>query len=370
MGKIKRVLGIFIWIFILIGGQILLMMGFSEKGYEVRGNKITDLYGKEVIFRGLSRPSLEWNPQGEWGPDNLLSADDFQAMADWGANIVRLPLNQKYWLDQEIGNAYKQTVERVVYFATSSGMAVVLDLHWSDKGIVSGSSGQQRMPDKRSAQFWGQIARIYKSNRQVLFELYNEPHDISPQICMFGGDSGDGFRAVGMQELMKVIRAEGAKNIIIVNGCDNWGYSHAEAKRLEGENIVYGSHPYGQYPEKNSSDKFDLAFGFLKNEYPIMITEFGSTTETDCNTGRFNSMVVKYAEKNKMSWIAWAYGPWGCEFPSLLNSWNSNDRNPSGEIIYQALKKRQIEEHFDVIEPAWRNWAKLVDITISSGTKK
>ncbi len=35
----------------------------------------------------------------------------------------------------------------------------------------------------------------------VLFELYNEPHDISWSVWLNGGDTGDGFTTPGMQAI-------------------------------------------------------------------------------------------------------------------------------------------------------------------------
>src|SRR5438445_9801798 len=61
--------------------------------YHVSGNTIYDPNGHPHLFRGLARPSLEWNPVGEF-----LSQGDYQLMASWQANVVRLSLNQDFWL--------------------------------------------------------------------------------------------------------------------------------------------------------------------------------------------------------------------------------------------------------------------------------
>ncbi len=57
---------------------------------------------------------------------------------------------------------------------------VILDLHWSNKGSLSNSAGQQVMADTYSIQFWTQVANAYKYDPAIIFELYNEPH-----VCIY-----------------------------------------------------------------------------------------------------------------------------------------------------------------------------------------
>ena len=57
----------------------------------------------------------------------------------------------------------------------------------------------------------------------MLFELYNEPHDVSWRVWKSGGDAGDGCQAVGMQQLYDAVRATGAENLVIIGGLD-WAY--------------------------------------------------------------------------------------------------------------------------------------------------
>src|SRR5580692_9850056 len=58
-------------------------------GYYVSGNSVCTASGAAHLFHGVDRPSLEWSPTGD-----QLSASDFQLMAGWKANIVRIALNQ------------------------------------------------------------------------------------------------------------------------------------------------------------------------------------------------------------------------------------------------------------------------------------
>ena len=62
-------------------------------GYYVHGNTICTADGRSHLFHGVDRPSLEWRSDGE-----NLSAADFAADGCWKANVVRVALNQDFWL--------------------------------------------------------------------------------------------------------------------------------------------------------------------------------------------------------------------------------------------------------------------------------
>ena len=81
----------------------------------------------------------------------------------------------------------------------------------------------------------------------MMFELYNEPHDVSWSVWKSGGATGEGLQAVGMQQLYDTVRATGAQNLVIIGGLD-WAYdlSGVPANRIDGYNIVYATHPYTQ----------------------------------------------------------------------------------------------------------------------------
>src|SRR5687767_7481484 len=103
-------------------------------GYYTQGNQILRQDGTAHLFHGVSRPSLEWIESGE-----ELNANDYQLIASWGANVVRIPLNQAFWLRY---TAYPGNVDQQIQWAKAAGLDVILDLHWSDRG-VNGQAAQQ-----------------------------------------------------------------------------------------------------------------------------------------------------------------------------------------------------------------------------------
>lgn len=298
-------------------------------GYSVNGNTIYDEAGNKHVFHGIARPSTEWNPSGE-----NLSKNDFAMQKSWGSNVTRLSLNQDFWLPgaAKYSASYQQNIDTAIVWAKELGLDVILDLHWSDKGnLQNGNPGQQRMADQNSVTFWTSVADKYKDDGHILFELYNEPHDVSWEVWLSGGDSGDGFQAVGMQALYNAVRATGANNLVLVGGLD-YAYSlqGVPAHRVQGFNIVYVSHPY-DYAGKQPGD-WNNDWGFLAATDPLMVTEFGSF---DCSTG-YASQLIPYMDEKQVSWTAWAWYPGGCGFPAVIQDWNGTP-NAVGNLIKQTL---------------------------------
>ena len=258
-------------------------------GYYVLGNAIYDGDDQVHVFRGLDRPSLEWDPTGEG-----IGQSDVQLMASWNANVVRIAINQGFWLEGSsvYSPGYRDLVDQMVAWVEAAGMDVILDLHWSDRGDFSVVPAQQRMADVNSRTFWESVASRYKDDGRVFFELYNEPHDVAWFVWLNGGDSGDGYEVVGMQELYDTVRGVGADNLVLVGGL-NYAYEldGVPTHRVEGYNIVYVSHPY-DFPGKQPSN-WEADWGFLAETDPIFVTEFGSF---DCNPS-YSQQLIDYSEQ-------------------------------------------------------------------------
>jgi hypothetical protein len=295
-------------------------------GYHVVGNQVLDKNGVAHLFHGVARPSLEWSAAG-----NNLSKSDFGLMGAWKANVVRIALNQDFWLFGSGTVAYQQTVLQAVEWAKQAGMDVILDLHWSDQGDPQNvKAAQQFMADPNSIAFWQSVASSYKDDGRVLFELYNEPYNISWDVWQNGGSAGS-FTAVGMQQLYDAVRSTGAQNLVILGGID-WAYdlSGVPSHPIVGENIMYATHPY-DYSNKQP-DSWDASWGHLTATAPVIVTEFGSF---DCSTD-YTSQLVQYADAHTASWTGWAWYVNGCTFPSLIDDWNGTPSAP-GQVLKNAL---------------------------------
>lgn len=338
----------------------------APNGYSVIGNKVYDpATCQPIVFRGVTRPSLQWHYAGDERFAQV--GTDWQIIRSWGANVVRLPVSQTYWVPgtRQHDPGYKARVIDAVTKARALGLAVIIDLHASDRGDLQYATtpdGQQ-MPDVNiSLPFWKDVAATFRNDGGVLFELYNEPHDIGADVWLNGGQipagpsyvgdtaSRSAFQAVGMQQLYDAIRAEGARNLVIVGGL-HWGYylDHVPTSGVRGYNIVYSAHPY-DWPDKQPP-VWEKDFGFLAATHPVIIGEFGAY---ECNRLQYYRDVLDYADRKGMGWIAWAWWtppPVGvdgrtaedrareiCRFPALITDWNGTP-SASGAVIRERLAR-------------------------------
>ncbi|MDP8998952.1 MAG: glycoside hydrolase family 5 protein [Myxococcota bacterium] len=322
----------------------------AANGYYTNGGSVCAADGTLHTFHGVDRPSLEWRSDGE-----NLSAADFAAMAGWGANVVRIALNQDFWLSGAAlyQPSYARAVDAAVTWAEAAGLDVILDLHWSDAGDLSvtstdhampGYSKQQTMADLNSIEFWKEVAARYKGDGHVLFELYNEPHDITWDVWLNGGRAG-GFVAAGMQQLYDAVRGAGANNVVIAGG-RSYAYDlsgvGSRGYYIHGYNVMYATHPYLSSNDVGSG--WEGFFGHLQTEddAPVIATEFGDSRTPSC-TGDWDRQLIAFIDAHRASWTAWAWfpgvtttDPEGCQFPSLIKDW-AGTPTVQGIVVRDAL---------------------------------
>lgn len=322
---------------------------FVPGGYYVDGPNVYDSTGKKHMFHGLDRPSLEWDPNGQ-----DLAADNYAAMRNsWKANIVRLPLNQVYWNNNQSG--YQSRVADQISQIHQNGMDVILDLHRSEG--PGGTPAQQCMADPNSVKFWTSVATAHKDKPYVLFELYNEPQMYSNWAFWLNGGpvsngspagcTGGSYTAVGMQQLYAAVRGTGARNVVIVGGI-NWAYdlSFATSSTYQikdpsspyndgkAYNVMFAAHPYYKPADMKTMANWNL-FGEPSAKVPVILTEFGD--QSQCS-GTFNQQVIAYADAHNMHWTAWAWWNAGCDFPALVSNVHTGTPTAAGMPVMQALQ--------------------------------
>lgn len=236
-----------------------------------------------------------------------MTASDYQLQAALGSNVMRISLNQNFWLPGCTGydSNYAALVQTVVAETKAAGMSVILDLHWSNRGDPQTAGAQQPMADSYSITFWQQVAAAYKDDPEVMFELYNEPHSVSCSAWMNGGGGSWNFNAAGMQQLYNAVRGTGANNIVIVGGL-NYAYDLTclqSEVTMTGTNIVFNTHPYFNFVPKGTVADWNTYFGFLLPNYPVMATEFGNF---DCSTAAYETWLA-YTRANGIHWMGWAW---------------------------------------------------------------
>ena len=325
------------------GGSVVKLAGCAgapmtktaPNGYFTRGATVCTANGTPHLFHGVDRPSLEWAAHGDH-----ISPYDFKLMAGWGANVVRIALDQDFWLSgaKLYDSGYPHFIDQVVGWAEEAGLDVILDLHWSDQGDLTAATtgqgnavAQQTMADQNSLEFWKELAARYKGDGRILFELYNEPHDITPDVWLNGGSAG--FDAVGMQQLYEAVRGAGADNLVIAGGLD-WAYNLSEITPLTGYNVMYATHPYEQSNKQPQDWERDWGFLATSDVAPVIVTEFGDGQSC---TPDWDTQLIQFADQHQASWTAWAWYVADCKFPSVISDWHGTP-TVEGQVVHDALQ--------------------------------
>lgn len=296
--------------------------------YVVSGNVLLDGQGRPFFIHGVDRPSLEWSCAGQsLSGKSGIPKSDFAEMAAWGANAVRLALNQDYWLSAkgiqvapgEACPGYVATIKKMVKEIEADGMAVILDLHDSDPGNPTRVAGAEPMPDEGSVRFWRSVAKDFAGNWNVFFELFNEPHSVSWSTWRNGGQVTSGqytYQAVGMQELVDAVRGVGAHNVIIADGPDFASTLEGlPGHLLSGGGIAYAVHPYAGI-DGTLPSTWEKRFGFLTDKQVVVATEFGDQKP---GVTRYDQQILAFFRTHGMGWTAWAWWNGGYKFPSLVS---------------------------------------------------
>jgi len=316
----------------------VLMAQKPDPNLHVEGNKLVK-NAKVVRLQGANVPSLEWSNTGE-----KVYRSCRVLLEDWNANCIRLPLSQDRWFGKAEGQAdkgedYRATVDELVDFTDNRNGYLVLDLHWSDAGEWGKNIGQHNMPDMNSVEFWKEVAKRYRKRPHVLFDLYNEPHDVDWKTWRDGGDVKEGalsYKTPGFTALVETVRKAGAKNVLVVGGLD-WAYDLTGVTgsfALADPNVMYASHIY---PWKT---EWEAKVGVAADKFPVLIGEVGCEPDgKNEDPATWAPKVLDFIDKRSLSWTAWTFHPTAT--PRMIQDWIYTPTPYWGEPVLKRLKARK-----------------------------
>lgn len=304
----------------------------------VRGNRLVDGRGRTVRLLGVNRSGTEYACQQGYGFfDGPSDAASVRVMKSWQINAVRVPLNETCWLGINgvapalSGPSYRQAIRDWVGLLERAGLYVILDLHLAAPGGFQ-ATGIIPMADADHApEFWRGVAAEYREDRAVLFDLYNEPHDVNWGCWEWGCQLHDGhvgdYRAAGMAELVAAVRSTGARQPLLLGGL-------AYSRRLD--RWLGHLPPDPDHAEVASNHTYDFAACYRRCRadleriaavHPVVTGEMG---EGDCRHAYIDSY-MDWADRHGVSYLAWtwdAHGGWTCRGgPSLIRDY---DGTPTG----------------------------------------
>lgn len=256
----------------------------------VVGTQLVGEGGEPVQLKGVSSMWLNWEDDG-FAEDK----EGLRYMRDtWNLSLIRAAMGVEadddsptYLVNPEHARAQ---VEKIVANAIELGVYVIID--WHDHEAIAHRTQAQ--------EFFAEMAEKYKNVPNVLYEVFNEPLDLS-----WTGELKPYHEA-----LRDTIRAHDPDNVIIL-GTPNWDQDVDVAAQspLSGEHLMYTLHFYscshGTYPF------MDRAQSALDAGLPLFVSEWGAATadglETDAGCIDEAAAWHDWMDEHYISWAAWKF---------------------------------------------------------------
>jgi endoglucanase len=374
---------------------------------KIVGNHFVNGSGHRIRLLGVNHTSAEYGCVDGFGyDDGHFNNADAAAIASWGANAVRVPLNEDCWLgingqpnsnegaDPHLTQAgYHREIKNYVADLNKHGLYAILDLHWTAPGNQVALE-QQPMPDQdHSPAFWRSLASTFKTNRAVVFDLFNEPYDptdpksgddknaddkVSWNCWYTGTHSGPNggtpcftsaydennakttrYRIAGLQTLLNAVRNAGAKQPVLSGGLDfandlgdnNHGRSwmnHAPDDPLNQEAASFHN-----YMGKVCDNKtcWQNVIAPVAAHVPVVTGEFDEDNflERKCHQARstFDARYMNWADSAGVSYLAWGWitetqrerDADGCSAFVLIDNYTKyTPAKPNGEAVHNHLR--------------------------------
>ena len=334
-----------------------------------RGNQIVGPDGTPVRIAAVNWYGLEselYAPQGLWVRSYQSMMDQ---MAQLGFNAIRLPFSLDLFkpgalpsgIDYSInpdlrGLTGPQVMDKIVAYAGSIGLKIILDDHRSTVGGDTNANGLWVDGGYTEAQWigtWQALAAHYAGNPAIIAaDLSNEPH--GPATW---GDGAATDWAAAATRAGNAIQAVNPDWLLLVEGVQTHGgqdywyggnlrgaQAHPIAFTIPNK-LVYSPHDYPasvayepwlyavDYP-RNLPALWDATWGYLyqSGTAPVLVGEFGSTLQTLRDQAWLDQLVTYMnratpgAGDQGISWAYWDWNPTSDDTGGiLLDDWTTVD---------------------------------------------
>jgi endoglucanase len=285
------------------------------------GNQLVDKNGEVITLRGMS---LFWSQiKGKYYNYDCVK----WLRDDWKCTLVRAALGVEmadsidgYLVNKE--QEYNKVIT-VIDAAIDLGIYVIVD--WHDH--------HAERNEEEAIKFFKKIAAKYGDKPNVIYEIYNEPLQISWEEVV----------KPYSERVIKAIREIDPDNIIVA-GTTTWSQDvdTASFDPLDFNNIAYTLHFYASSHKQDLRDKAQTA---LDNGIALFVTEFGTTEYT--GDGFIDTVEVAtwfdFMEVNNLSWCNWSIGDKDETSAALKpgasakGGWSDDDINFSGHLIKDKI---------------------------------
>ncbi|MBN2618706.1 MAG: cellulase family glycosylhydrolase [Spirochaetales bacterium] len=315
---------------------------------------------------------------GETGWGNPVTTKEMiVTIAEAGFNTLRLPVSWGQFTGEApnylISQEQVTRVREIVDYAIDNDMYVILNMHHEDHWLIP-TTEKADIVVKQYQKMWEQIATAFNDyNDKLLFEAMNEPRVVGSPNEWIGGDE-ESYPVINKlnKVFVETVRNTGGNNqyraLLVTPYGANGKKGAMNFEIPEGDNLIISIHSYDPvrftfYSEsgedlKNWDGKYnseiDDLFETLYDEfvikgYPVVLTEFGSTTKEYTTpegvTGpneeeilKWASYFIQRAKKSTVKTVWWDNGRIGMgdDFFALLDRKNN-------KIIKPKLVKGMID---------------------------
>jgi endoglucanase len=270
-----------------------------------------------MVFRGL----VSFDPviMDMGNPvDPRFTEDYFHAMAGWGANVIRVPI-QPFSLHSKGLSAALRYLDQTIEWAGKYRMYVIIDFQsagWFPDDWFDSEGARTTLEEWKG--FWKAVSSRYADNDVVAFyELFNEPaeHNHWPYVRK----EWLTWKSIVEPLINDVVRPNDPEKIVLVGGIQSsFNLSYAAGAPIvdRSGNVAYAVHPYTNW----KAPGWDAAFGDLSRRYPVFATELGYQDDTEFKNiliggVPYRQAIIDYLEKRGMSWTVWGFS---ANWPTVL----------------------------------------------------
>jgi len=293
----------------------------------VKGTKLVDSKGKAFQIKGVSTHGLSWYPE-------YVSKAAFKDLRDkWGVNTVRLAMytaeyNGYCVAGTQNQKTLKSRINTGVRAATELGMYVIIDWHTL-------SDGNPNTYRKQSIAFFKAMAKKYRGNKNVIYEICNEPN---------GGTSWNQVKAYA-RSVIRAIRKIDKKAVILV-GTPTWSQDvdvAAKSPIKDYRNIMYTLHFYANTHRDSYRSKAETA---IRAGLPLLVSEFGISDASGSGGVNENEGTkwITFLNQHGIGYVAWNLSNKN-ESSSLIKSsctkksgWSASDLSQSGKWLVRTYR--------------------------------
>lgn len=297
------------------------------------GNLIKNEAGNIVELRGVDIPYMIWSPARH----DKMSLQQFEYMRQWGVNVVRIVVNRRVAPFPESPAVLDRLDDMVLNWTENKGIYAVINAHWGATDVAD--------PDwdwDLWRTFWIDMATRYQGVTQVMYDLMNEPQNMSPEL-----------NQQKMREMIDAIRAIDPDVIIIVEAIsENSWYDIAlnfeQTYPISRTNIIFSPHAFywnnTKATTKTSIRNWAVNKGLVwarDNGRPVWTGEVNWDMRFDGTNGPtwFRNFLEVMIEDGYNGFASWGWETQATQSKYfLLADWNGNP-SEMGSILQEYLAR-------------------------------